>query len=449
MGGTLAEKGGHNILEPALFGKPVIAGPHLENFRDIEEHFEIHRALLRISHGDELPHAIRTASADPGLGARALEAAVQQRGAAARLADAVVNLCNTRYPADRLPQPAWMFLWFFAQIWRAGSAWDRMRKRSRARKLPVPVVSIGNITAGGTGKTPVTIELLRDFKAMSPGLLTRGHGRNTNDIVLLPKGDESLSVDLTGDEAQLYMRGAGVPIGIGADRYDAGMQLLEAVPVKVLFLDDGFQHLQLHRDFDLVLIDSLHPFGGGHLLPLGRLREPLKALSRANAFLITRENESIATMAIESVLRRWNPNAPVFRARTVPRYWTNHHGDRLGIEEIRGVRAVAFCGLGNPQAFWRTVDRLGVTPIASHHYGDHHRYNPLEFRRLVQHAKDVNASALLTTAKDAVNLCPDFASMIDPLKLWWLEIGIEIDRREDLLALIFPNLVQRFPVPRH
>jgi tetraacyldisaccharide 4'-kinase len=436
MGGTLAEKGGHNILEPALFGKPVIAGPHLENFRDIEQHFEKQRAVMRIRSGDELAQSVLGAAADPGLGERALAAAQMQRGAAARTADAVMALYWSRYPSDRPPQPAWMFGWLFAQIWKAGSAWDRHAKRSRALRLSVPVVSIGNITAGGTGKTPVTIELLRDFRHASPGLLTRGHGRSTSETVLLPKGHECLPIGLTGDEAQLYVRGAGVPIGIGGERFEAGERLLGLANVGMFFLDDGFQHLQLERDFDLVLIDSLHPFGGGHLLPLGRLREPLEGLARANAFLITRENEAANTDAIASVLRRYNPDAPVFRSRVVPRRWVDEKGETVELDRLAGMRCVAFCGLGNPNTFWRTLNQLAVDAIERIDYGDHHRYTPSEIRRLARHARDIGAEALVTTAKDAVNLCPEFASMIEPLRIYWLEIGVEIDRRDELVALI-------------
>jgi len=440
MGGTLAQKGGHNILEPALFGKPVIAGPHLENFRDIETHFERHQAFIRIASGADLASAVLRAKEDPELGKRALAAAEIERGAARRIADALMDLYTQKYPSDRPAQPAWMFLWFFSQIWRAGSAFDRRRKRARRRKLPVPVVSVGNITAGGTGKTPVTIELLRDFQSAKPGLLTRGHGRGTSAVVVLPRGDERLPIALTGDEAQLYMRGVQVPIGIAGERFVAGSRLLEVAPVEMLFLDDGFQHLQLDRDFDLVLIDSLHPFGGGHLLPLGRLREPLEGLERADAFLITRANEAANIKAIESVLQRHNPAAPIFRARTVARHWVDEQGAKSEIAAMAGRPSVAFCGLGNPHAFWRTLEPLGVQSISRHHYDDHHRYTPVDLRRLARYARDVGAEILLTTAKDAVNLAPEFPAMIDPLRLYWLEIGMEIDRRDELIELISSRL---------
>ena len=296
----------------------------------------------------------------------------------------------------------------------------------------MPVVSIGNITAGGTGKTPATIELLRDFRDSKPGLLTRGHGRDVRENVLLLHEDERLHVSLTGDEAQLCHRAAGVPTGIGADRFTVGKQLLEASDVRLLFLDDGFQHLQLHRDFDLVLIDALHPFGGGHLIPLGRLREPLEGLARASAFLITRSNEAPNTKAIEAVLRRYNATAPVFRSKTVAGRWCSADGSDLP----RDTRAIAFCGLGNPQAFWRTLTQVEIEPMASYDYGDHHRYTPLEIRRLARHAQDIGAEALLTTAKDVVNLDPAYPAIIGSLKLYWIEVRTEIEGREELLNLI-------------
>ncbi len=436
MGGTISEMGGHNILEPAMVGKPVVAGPHLENFREIEKHFDAHNAMLRIETGAELASAIDRAAADAGLGQRALAAAGMKCGASKRCAEAVLGLYASRYPQFRRMQPGWMFLWFFSQIWRLGNARDRKQKLARRRKLPVLVVSVGNITAGGTGKTPVTLELLQDLAGRKPGLLTRGYGRHTRDVVVLPRGDECAPIERTGDEAQLYIRSAHVPIGISADRFEAGSRLLAAADVGVLLLDDGFQHLQLARDFDLVLIDAMNPFGGGHLLPLGRLREPLAGLARADAFLVTRSRAVANLKAIESTLHRYNPGAPVYHAWLENRRWTNLRGEHLDVGVFTGVKAVAFCGLGNPQSFWRSLANVGVKPMEQHSFGDHHRYTPTDLRRLARHAREIGAKVLLTTAKDAVNLCSEFEGVAAPLEVYWLEIGIGIDRRDELLAQI-------------
>jgi tetraacyldisaccharide 4'-kinase len=437
MGGTLSEMGGHNILEPALAGKPVVAGPHLENFREIEKHFMEQQAVMRIADGAELGGAIARAFEDASLGPRGLAAAEMKRGAARRAAGAVMELYETCYPEKRPAQPAWMFLWLLAQIWRVASARDRRKKAERVRSLPVPVVSIGNVTVGGTGKTPVMLELLEDLAAFKPALLTRGYGRDTKEsIVLLPDDPDPPNVGRTGDEAQLYMRSTRVPIGIGADRAETGARLLERTEAGVLLLDDGAQHLQLYRDFDLMLIDALRPFGGGHLLPLGRLREPLEGLARADAFLITRSQSVANVKAIASRLRRYNPAAPVYLARLENLRWMNLRGETTDLHAFCGRKSVAFCGLGNPDAFWRSLADLGVSPLEHHSYGDHHRYTPNELRRLARHAREKGADLLLTTAKDAVNLCAQFESVAAPLKIYWLEIGIVIENREGLLALI-------------
>jgi 3-deoxy-D-manno-octulosonic-acid transferase len=436
MGGTLAQKGGHNVLEPAVFGKPIVAGPHLENFPDIEAAFSAARAFLRITGGGELRNAIIAAAADRHLGRRALEAAESQRGAAARCAKTVLDVCASKYPCYRPAQPGYAVLWFFSTIWRAASARDRNAKLRRRRALPVPVISVGNITTGGTGKTPVTIELLRAFQPVAPAVLTRGHGRSTKDVVVALPGDDMLPIDLTGDEAQFYLRAGFVPVGIAAERFDAGEALLAQFTPGLFLLDDGFQHLQLARNFDLVLVDALDPFGCGYLLPLGRLREPLDGLKRASAFLITHSDEAPSTRGIEFALRRYNPEAPVFKARTRPERWADATGNAWDLAHFADTPAVAFCGLGNPESFWRSLDSIGLHPVDCHNYGDHHRYPPAEVRRLARHAIQVGANVLLTTAKDSVNLPPDFESLISPLKLYWLEIRIEIERRDDLIRRI-------------
>jgi 3-deoxy-D-manno-octulosonic-acid transferase len=436
MGGTLADRGGHNILEPAIFGKPVVVGPHMENFREIAEHFERNHAFIRIDSGNQLHDAVISAASDPGLGDRARAAAEHKRGASVRAADAVLALYESSYPCERHPQPAHALLWLLSLLWQAGSARDRRAKKARAARLPVPVVSIGNITTGGTGKTPVTIELLRKFRNSKPGLLTRGYGRTSHRDVLFLDPKEHFPRSLTGDEPQLCMRATGVPIGIGSDRYSVGTQLLQAVDLGLLFLDDGFQHLQLHRDFDLVLIDTLRPFGGGHLVPLGGLREPLGGLARATAFLMTRADEAPNTKAIESVLRRYNSAAPIFHARTVPLRWRDSVGTEFKLDLFKDKHVVAFCGLGNPQAFWTTLRRLKIEPVARYEYEDHHQYTPAEIRLLAQHARDMRADIVLTTEKDEINLDLHYPAIMGEIRLYRLEIGTEMDRREELFDLI-------------
>jgi len=192
----------------------------------------------------------------------------------------------------------------------------------------------------------------------------------------------------------------------------------------------------LDRIFDLVLIDALRPFGGGELVPLGALREPLNGLARASAFLISRADEAPNTKAIESVLLRYNSAAPIFHARTVPVKWRDSGETEFEPDFFKNNRTVAFCGLGNPQAFWKTLRRLGIEPLACYEYEDHHQYTPSEIRRLTQHARDMGADVLLTTAKDAVNLDADYPAIVGEVKLYCLDVRTEIDRKEELFGLI-------------
>ncbi len=435
MGGTLAAIGGHNILEPAIAGKPVVAGPHLENFRDIERHFEAQQAMLRIAGGGELADAIRRTTNE--LGERGRRAAMSQTGAARRTAEEIQAAADTHYPVVRPAQPLFALYWLLAKLWNTASARDRVKKLARAQQLPVPVVSIGNITTGGTGKTPMAIALLQAFAGEEPGMLTRGYGRNAPGVVILRPGHQA-TCELTGDEPQLVSRATGAPIAVGANRYEDGKQLLEVSPSRLLFLDDGFQHLQLKRDFDLVLIDGLNPFGCGYLLPLGRLREPMEGLKRAHAFVITRIDQVAHPKAIERLLP-----GPVFHARTVPTAWCNQRGARLPVDHFAGARALAFCGLGNPNAFWITLASIGVRPIERYTWEDHHRYRPAEIRRLSHRAIVIGANVMLTTEKDSINI--GFPAD----DVYWLEVAMEIEKRDELIELISASLSRRYSSTRY
>jgi tetraacyldisaccharide 4'-kinase len=283
----------------------------------------------------------------------------------------------------------------------------------------------------------MAIALLQAFAGEEPGMLTRGYGRSAPGVVILGSGHQA-TCELTGDEPQLVSRATGAPIAIGANRYEDGKRLLEIAPCRLLFLDDGFQHLQLQRDFDLVLIDGLNPFGGGYLLPLGRLREPIEGLKRAHAFVITRIDQVAHPKAIERLLP-----GPLFHARTVPAAWCNQRGTRFPADHFAGARALAFCGLGNPNAFWNTLASIGVAPIERYTWEDHHRYRPAEIRRLSHRAIVIGANVMLTTEKDAINI--GFPAD----DVYWLEVAMEIEKMDELAGLISASLSRRYSSTRY
>jgi tetraacyldisaccharide 4'-kinase len=276
-------------------------------------------------------------------------------------------------------------------------------------------------------------ELLKS-RGKSPGILTRGYGRVSPDKLLALAPGANLPAERTGDEPQIFLRSGVAPVGIGADRYEAGVQLRHKFHVDMLVLDDGFQHVRLARDVDIVLIDALDPLGGGGVFPLGRLREPFAAIARADIVVITRARFSDLAPAIEHAVRQWNTHAPMFRATLEPREWVNSRdGNCHPIAEPPFRRAGAFCGLGNPQSFRHTLERLGVAPACWFEFEDHHRYRAHEFRRLEHHLVEQDADAMVTTEKDAINLHEDSRAS---LPVYYLRVSMAIEREEEFLDAI-------------
>jgi len=440
MGGTLAARGGHNILEPALFAKPVVTGPHMENFQAIADEFRAAGAAVEIARPEELGDVVSMllADAETGvrIGNRALACAEARRGASARAVASMRHLYDTHLPSHRRAQPWYALGWPLARAWELAGVG---RSGTCPTKLNVPVISVGNLTMGGTGKTPCVLHLAGLLRAAgrTPAILTRGYGRHAlaNDLAVAPGAQ--VSIEESGDEPQIFIRSGLAAVGIGADRARTAALLLDRFPADVFLLDDGFQHVRLARDLDIVLIDALDPFGGGYVFPLGRLREPVSSLSRADAIVITRSQFSDLAPAIEDAVRCANPQAPIFRSGIEPEAWADAvTGASHPIATPPFAAAGAFCGLGNPQSFRRTLERLGVSPAAWFEFDDHHRYRPRELRSMVRHSGAVGATALVTTEKDAVNLCAGFHEATTPLEVYWLKVRMTIDREAEFLSLV-------------
>ena len=423
MGGTLANWGGHNILEPAYFGKPVIVGPHMENFAAIAEEFR--EAIVRISRPQELGPAIAALLGDPArrmeLGDRARAIAMSKRGVAARMMEEIRRACGNGVPNPPRPLPARIVLTPLSWIWRAGGA---IKASRTPRSLDAPVISVGGLAMGGAGKSPLVAHLARRFREMgkNPAILTRGYKRQSKEILIAPRGS-SLDVKQTGDEARMFLRAGDADVGIAADRFAAGKKMT----ADVFLLDDGFQHRNLARTHDIVVIDALDPLAGG-VFPLGRLREPFSALSRADTIVVARARDRID--GIERIISRWNPRAAIFKSRVVAKGWVDF---ATGNAPPPFEKAAAFCGLGSPRAFWATLNEAGIETTLRRAFPDHHRYDEADLRSVVAQAA---ADILVTTEKDAMNLPADAAAIVAPKKLYWLKIGIEIEREEELLKRI-------------
>jgi tetraacyldisaccharide 4'-kinase len=419
----------------------------MENFRQIAEEFRERDAYIEIASASGLAGAVDQLLTDRAraaeIGRRALACAESNRGATERAMAVIRETAQHACPNVRSTLSSLILLWPLARIWSSVGGWKQRRNIRRRRTLDAAVISVGNITMGGTGKTPFVLYLAERMSRArrQPGILTRGYGRHSVDKRLILEPGAQVKTAQTGDEPQIFLRSAVAPLGIGADRFETGRRLHERFNTGVLILDDGFQHVRLDRQVDIVLIDALSPFGDGHVFPLGRLREPLKSLGRADVFIITRSDCAPGTWDIGRALHRYNPHAPVFRARSVPEHWVEAAtGLQIPARELPFSRAAAFCGLGNPESFWNILDRLGIEIADRVAFDDHHAYRPSEMRRLARQFLAAKAEAALTTEKDAINFCEGSTALMAPLPVYWLKIRMEIDREAEFLAFVESRL---------
>lgn len=312
-------------------------------------------------------------------------------------------------------------------------------------KLPALVISVGNMTTGGTGKTPLVEWVSRvvaggkaadsSTSAKRVCVLTRGYGKaNPKSQVVVSSGTELLADESeAGDEAFLLAQNL---IGIAAvianpNRVAAGEWAVENLGSEAFVLDDGFQHLRLARDLDIVTIDATNPFGGGSLLPYGRLREPLGGLSRADCVVITRTEQVDDWATIRASVGRTAEAVPVFSSKMVTSGIRGLAGETLAAEELPQPLG-AFCGVGNPESFFNHLRREGFSLAFTHAFADHHNYDQSDIDSLAEKAKSSGARGLITTAKDAVKL----TALNLEIPCYVLEIQIVVDEEAGLIKLI-------------
>ncbi|HEY0324161.1 MAG TPA: tetraacyldisaccharide 4'-kinase [Pyrinomonadaceae bacterium] len=278
-------------------------------------------------------------------------------------------------------------------------------------ELGVPVISVGNITTGGTGKTPVVAWIAQALarEGLRVCILTRGYGRkDEGKRVLVSDGTRLLAeAEEGGDEPRLLaemLRGVAAVLS-DRDRVAAARWAREKLGSEVFVLDDGFQHLRVKRELDIVTIDATNPFGGGRLLPQGRLREPPASLKRADLIIITRSEQAEDINSLKREVEQLSGGKKVLFSRTrtgaVRPLAHQPHGARSAPSSYR---VAAFCALGNPQGFFRHLKRSGFDLTYTRAFTDHHSYTQSDIERITREAVEQGAEALLTTAKDAVKL---------------------------------------------
>ena len=307
----------------------------------------------------------------------------------------------------------------------------------QSHRLPCKVISIGNITVGGTGKTPATCLIARHFKnaGCKVAVLSRGYrAKGGTEPLIVSDGKRVIAgPEIAGDEAvMLAQKLPGVPILAGKNRFLLGQRAIHEFSAQALLLDDGFQHYPLQRDLDIVLINARNPFGNGFLLPRGTLREALSSLKRTPLIVLTKVEETTEVIKLEELIRRYSPNSHIFRA-SVQAASLRRLADNaaVALEKMRNKAVVALCSIGDPESFFSMLENLGCRIVKKIAFTDHHWYNSDDYT--VINACGQGADFIVTTEKDVVKLDKN---MIDSKKLFILETEMRIDREDEFFQTL-------------
>ena len=309
--------------------------------------------------------------------------------------------------------------------YRAIMAARRIWYAVAAKRVEVPVISIGNLTVGGTGKTPLVAFLARRLVQVNqrPAIVSRGYRKIAGTM-----GDEAAALRSELPESVIQVE--------APNRYGAILDLLTGRAVSVILLDDGFQHLRVRRDIDILAIDATNPFGHGHLLPRGLLREPVSQASRADIVVITR-SDLVEEPKLEQIRRRLQPHLRIGTIIVHARHQPTalclvEAAAALSPKTLSGIPVMAFCGLGNPQAFYETLRRLGAQLVTTRDYADHHNYTSADVTALLAEARHLNVRYVVTTTKDFAKVASESMAPLWPKDDGPLlgALKIEMDFRE-------------------
>ena len=323
-------------------------------------------------------------------------------------------------------------------FYQLGVRWRNRQFDSGKRKIHrvgVPVISVGNLTVGGTGKTPMVEWLAGWFRerGVRVALISRGYGAEAGS-----RNDEAL---------ELEQKLPDVPHLQNPNRVEAALTAIDEFETQLILLDDAFQHRRIHRDLNIVLIDALEPFGYGHLLPRGLLREPVANLKRADVIALSRSDavSEETRAAIRSTAMRHAPQAAWLEVTHRPQSLLSSAGKENAIDSLQGQRVAAFCGIGNPAGFRHTLGELGAQLVDFRELPDHHAYQRGDIDKLSSWARELQLTAVICTHKDLVKVgveqladCPLFA----------LRIGLAISHGADALTQRLAGIVREIACPR-
>ena len=462
VGGSLVTHGGHNILEPAAHGKAIIVGHHMENFKDTHALFKNRDACVTVNSPEELVEQVKKLFDDPARRRRLEEETIkivkENRGASRKSAILLRKMLteyeaweNTQRPhtTQKVENFQTQFvhlihskevhgismhivmgiLYAFSLVYATLiniRLWGYESGISGKDKLDCFVISLGNITVGGTGKTPTAQRLARDILDLGYRvvILNRGYRANwRGEVGVVSDGEKILmSASEAGDEAYMLAKHLpGVPVLIGAERAVTGQYAIEHFGAEVAILDDGYQHWQLERDLDILLVDAVSVFGNGYILPRGTLRESISHISRADVCLITKvdQAEAGACEYIRNTVHKYNRKAHIVESIHQPRrfltladWFDDLSQEGVDVANVVGKKIMAVSAIGNPASFERTLRDLGAVVLESLRYPDHHEYTMNEMQDVLQQADALGAEAIVMTEKDAVKI-PDEVAKAD------------------------------------
>ncbi len=459
VGGSLIAHGGHNILEPAAHGKAIIVGHHMENFKDLHALFKNRDACITVNDADELAAQAKKLFDEPDerqrLEQETIKIVHENRGASRKSAVLLrqmlteyeskenarhlrttekmenfqtyfLRLMHDDYVRDPLNRLIIFVLYIGSLLYKFGVNLRLLGYElgfSGKERLNCFVISLGNITVGGTGKTPTAQRLAKEIRDMGYRvvILNRGYRAKFHGEVGIVSDGKTLNMDATqaGDEAYMLAKHLpNVPVLIGARRAVTGQVAIEQFDAQVVILDDGFQHWQVIRDFDILLIDAVSVFGNGYVLPRGMLRESMSHISRADACLMTKVDQARegSCELIRETVRKYNASAQIVESIHEPRClipladWSvDLSGAGVPVTTLNGRRVMAVSAIGNPASFERTLQDLGAEIISSLRYPDHHDYTIMEMEDILRRAESLAAEMIVVTEKDAVKIPDEMA----------------------------------------
>lgn len=463
VGGSLLDYRGHNPLEPAAHARPVLFGPYMGDFKEISEKLIAADGAKEVTSASDIIETagllLENRSVGRTMGKHARSVLDANQGAVKKTTDIIQQTFN-HHPASQYGIPVQTSL--TPQLLRPLSLLYGTGARLRRwlyhgplltpEQLPCPVISVGNITAGGTGKTPMTIYIARRLKAIgySPAIISRGYrGSASREGGIVSDGKTIfMDTDQAGDEPLMMAQALpDVPVVVGKHKYRAAQTAIEEFSANVIILDDGFQHFQLARDLNILLLDSAAPTGNNRLLPAGPLREPLACLAYADVFVFTRTPASALT--VPETITGMIGEKPAFNTRHQSFFAVVMPGgnnavrlfrDRINPDRFTDKQAFVFSGLAKNEAFLNGIKTLipGITIVGHRFYKDHHRYSANDLQTLSEQAMAAQANLLITSEKDFVKIPPNTDIPLDLLIL-----GVEISFTDPAQVKAFDALLQK------